>query len=258
MFRKDPEAQKEWSPQVVQLCAERQRRIVADVWEALRPDGYLIYSTCTYNRTENEDNVAWICTRLGAEKCVVNIDPSWGILEQEGGYRFLPDRLKGEGFFFALLQKRGTAKRKQPKLTGAQKVATIKRQAWVTAPFGLFTKGDLIKALPVNEALEVVWLETVLRVKQSGVAVARVKGNDWVPEADLALSPIMCPDVFPVVEIDIDKGRRYLAREAITLTGAPLGYVAIQYEGSRLGFAKNVGFRINNLYPPERRIRMGH
>ncbi len=67
MFRKDPAAIAEWSPENVNLCAARQRRIVADVWPSLREGGWLIYSTCTFNSSENDDNVEWICSELGAE-----------------------------------------------------------------------------------------------------------------------------------------------------------------------------------------------
>ena len=259
MFRKDPKAIKEWSPEAVQLCAQRQRRIVADVWEALRPGGYLIYSTCTFNRLENEENVAWMCAYLGAEKCTIQIDPAWGILEQEGCYRFLPDRLKGEGLFVALLQK-------SPKRTGAFRQAQCDHPplaeqkgpaSWLQPEYNLFVKNDLIKAFSTTLASVMRPIESCLRVVQSGVAVARKKGSDWIPEADLALSPIMRPDAFPVVTVDLSTARRYLARETFAWPDAPLGYILIQYQGSCLGFAKNVGTRINNLYPPARRIRMG-
>ncbi len=91
MFRKDLRARGEWSPDTVKLCAGRQRRIVSDMWPALRPGGFMIYSTCTFNRFENEDNVAWICGGLGAEA-----------LEMR---HFYPGEDRGEGFFAALLRK---------------------------------------------------------------------------------------------------------------------------------------------------------
>lgn len=91
MFRKDLRAREEWSPDAVKLCAGRQRRIVSDMWHALCPGGFMIYSTCTFNRFENEDNVAWICSELGAEA-----------LEMR---HFYPGEDRGEGFFAALLRK---------------------------------------------------------------------------------------------------------------------------------------------------------
>ena len=261
MFRKEPKALQDWSPEVVQLCAQRQRRIVADVWEALRPGGYLVYSTCTFNRLENEENVAWICSRLGATLCPVPVDSGLGIVEQEGCCRFLPHRLKGEGFFFALLQKGGEESFSSHKPPSAKKANPLNKQHapadWVQEHYNLFAKNELVKAFPSAIASEMVDLDTHLRVVQSGVAVARLKGKDWIPEADLALSQVIRSGAFPVVELDLAAARRYLAREALIIKDAPLGYLLIQYRGSRLGFAKNIGSRINNLYPKSGRIRMG-
>ena len=67
MFRKDERAREEWSPAVVDLCAARQRRILADVWPSLREGGLLIYSTCTYETSENDDNLIWAAEELGGE-----------------------------------------------------------------------------------------------------------------------------------------------------------------------------------------------
>ena len=93
MFRKGDQAQDNWSVNNVMLCAARQKRIVSDVWPALRDGGFLIYSTCTFNRYEDEDNVEWVCNELGAE-----------CLKQR---HFYPGEDRGEGFFAALLRKNG-------------------------------------------------------------------------------------------------------------------------------------------------------
>ena len=79
MFRKDPVAVSEWSPQNVELCYQRQRRILSDVWPSLKPGGIAIYSTCTYNVHEDEENIAWICQELGAEVLEVPVSADWGI-----------------------------------------------------------------------------------------------------------------------------------------------------------------------------------
>lgn len=110
MFRKDAVAVEEWSEDNVQVCWRRQRRILADVWPALKPGGLLIYSTCTYNKEEDEENVAWIARELGAEVLEVPVSPEWGITGNLIGedfpvYRFLPHKTKGEGFFLAALRK---------------------------------------------------------------------------------------------------------------------------------------------------------
>lgn len=110
MFRKDPVAVDEWSIDNVTVCWQRQRRILKDIWSCLKPGGLLIYSTCTYNREENEDNVAWISCELGAEVLPVAVQEEWNITGNLTGsdfpvYRFLPHRTVGEGLFLAVLRK---------------------------------------------------------------------------------------------------------------------------------------------------------
>ena len=109
MFRKDPTARNEWSGDHVKLCALRQQRIIRDVWNALKPGGSLIYSTCTFNTEENEDNIQTLAGELGADILHIPIKPEWnvsGALRYDiPVYRFFPHRTRGEGFFLALLRK---------------------------------------------------------------------------------------------------------------------------------------------------------
>ena len=79
MFRKDAEAVSEWSLENVDICYQRQRRIVVDVWPALKPGGVFIYSTCTYNTLENEENVRWICKELGAQVLPLQVKEEWQV-----------------------------------------------------------------------------------------------------------------------------------------------------------------------------------
>ncbi|MBP5210366.1 MAG: RsmB/NOP family class I SAM-dependent RNA methyltransferase, partial [Bacteroidales bacterium] len=104
MFRKDSEAVEQWSAANVALCSSRQRKIVADAWTSLRPGGYLVYSTCTYNHFENDDNVAWIASELGAQVVDIQIE---GAVKTRCGLQFVPGITRGEGFFCALLRKNG-------------------------------------------------------------------------------------------------------------------------------------------------------
>ena len=114
MFRKDPNAIGEWSLQNVEKCWRLQREIVADAWACLNPGGILIYSTCTYNIKENEENVRWIMETYDAEPITIPTDPSWGITGSllpgfdAPVYRFIPGFTRGEGLFMAVLQHRGT------------------------------------------------------------------------------------------------------------------------------------------------------
>lgn len=122
MFRKDPEAVAQWTPKLVENCAALQRQILADVWPALKPGGLLLYSTCTYNTAEDEENVLWIARRLGAEIIPLSVKKEWGIqgsllsdplfppadtdTERLPLCHFFPHCTRGEGFFIAALRKR--------------------------------------------------------------------------------------------------------------------------------------------------------
>lgn len=132
MFRKDPVAIEEWTPENVEICWQRQRRIIADIWPCLKPGGILIYSTCTFNTKEDEENVRWIQQEFGAELLPLEVRKEWNITgcllkeEQEATapqeivsiaqsvavpqetvpvYHFFPHKTKGEGFFLAVLRK---------------------------------------------------------------------------------------------------------------------------------------------------------
>lgn len=120
MFRKDEGAIREWSPKNVEHCWKLQREIVGDIWNCLRPGGILIYSTCTFNTKENEENVQWIAEELGADILPVATEDSWNITGSllkgfnEPVYRFIPGKTPGEGLFMAVLRKHGQAEKVRP------------------------------------------------------------------------------------------------------------------------------------------------
>lgn len=111
MFRKDPVAVSEWSAENVEICWQRQRRILRDVWSCLKPGGILIYSTCTYNTKEDEENIRWIRDEYNAEVLPLDVPMDWNVTgnllagEDFPVYRFLPHKTRGEGFFLAVLRK---------------------------------------------------------------------------------------------------------------------------------------------------------
>lgn len=263
MFRKDEGARAEWSLENVSMCAERQYNIIKDVWPSLRPGGYLVYSTCTFNRVENEDNVEKICATLGAE-----------LLYSK---HFYPHLSRGEGFFVALLRKnaeqdadatqRGDTRVGKRKAQNAgyspltDKSQYRKLQTWLRNPddFKLMIapKGDEVYAMRKTSEYEntknsrIYDLTLVPRLK-----LATKKGDKWIPTPELALSTSLSEDAFPRTELSRDEALSYLRREALTLTSeVPRGYVLVTYRAHPLGFVNNLGSRANNLYPPEWRIR---
>ena len=273
MFRKDPGAIEEWSPENVTICYQRQRRIIADIWPCLKPGGILIYSTCTYNLKEDEENIEWIKSELGAESLSVDIPEEWGITGNLAGkdapvYRFLPHKTKGEGFFLAALRKTGeeeveTQRGKSSKKNKKEKPLEIPQQAkqWLQHPddFELERRGDFIISCRKTFVELVNSLRQQLRVVHSGITIGEVKGKDLLPHQSLAMSNELNTDQFSTYELSYEQAISYLRKEAITLDiSAPRGYVLLEYKNIPLGFVKNIGNRANNLYPQEWRIRSGY
>nr|WP_320036572.1 rRNA cytosine-C5-methyltransferase [uncultured Bacteroides sp.] len=273
MFRKDPGAIEEWSPENVTICYQRQRRIIADIWSALKPGGILIYSTCTYNLMEDEENIEWIKKELGAESLFVDVPQEWGITGNLAGtdtpvYRFLPHKTKGEGFFLAALRKLGDdeiqpMRTKSSKKNKKEKPLEIPQQAklWIQDPedFNIERRGDFIVACRKNNAELISLLYQQLRVVHSGIIIGEVKGKDLIPHQSLAMSNELNANEFSSCELTYEQAISYLRKEAIVLDATvPKGYLLLQYKNVPLGFVKNIGNRANNLYPQEWRIRSGY
>lgn len=284
MFRKDAGAIDEWSADNVEICWQRQRRIIADIWPCLKPGGLLIYSTCTYNTKEDEENILWVVRELGAEPLAVDVPQEWNVTGNLlpdvdlPVYRFLPHLTKGEGFFLAALRKPADAPHEEsdlPRLS-AKKLATAKGKnasspvnkemmktigGWLTDAEHYTLSADDVRASahPSCFADELVALGQCLRVVQSGVMLAEAKGKDLIPSHALAMSRLLKPGAFPTEALSYEQAISYLRKEAIVLSAdVPRGYVLVTYRGTPLGFVKNIGNRANNLYPQEWRIRSGY
>lgn len=289
MFRKDEQAREEWSPEAVIACAERQWQIISDVWPALRQDGYLVYSTCTYNAEEDERMVARICHELGAEVVPIATDPAWGIVEgksftrEDGrqvalGYHFYPHRTKGEGIYMCLLRKtseapiRGGGKKDKKNKKGSKPNSSngsVRNGSavaqWLadSADFKLFAPEEaFVGAVRQSIYDDVIAVTSTVRALTAGILLAEArggqssKGQKLIPQHALALSTALNAEAFPHEELDLDTALAYLRREAITLSAqCPRGYVIVTYCGLPLGFVNNLGTRANNMYPEQWRIR---
>ena len=278
MFRKDPVAVDEWSEANVETCWRRGREIISACWDALKPGGLLVYSTCTFNIKEDEANVRWICEKLGAEVLPVRVKPEWGITGNLAGcsfpvYRFLPGRTRGEGFFLAVLRKQGAPRedvgrreQKRQKERPAAKAMPVPQvcREWLhdvptLTPFAWQVDGSLVRVWPQALAGQIEQLSRQLRVLHAGVVVAELKGRDAVPAQSLAFSQALRREAFPQVALTYAEALAYLRKESLQLSpDAPRGYVLLTFRGVPLGFAKNIGNRANNLYPADWRIRTTH
>ena len=276
MFRKDEVAVQEWSEDNVYMCAERQRKILRDIWPCLKSGGLLIYSTCTYNREENEDNVEWICNELGGEVLPVDVDEAWKITGNLVGgdfpvYRFMPHKTKGEGLFMAVVRKtsedeQATVMRKRAKDKKKQKnakpVAVPRDMKELLAhkdEFAFVVENSLLSAFPSAYVDFYSQLKDTVHVIHAGITVAELKGKDWQPSHSLAMSTEYVRGSYPEVEVDYTQALAYLRRESVVLpSDVSRGYVLLTYKGVALGFVKNIGNRANNLYPQEWKIRSGY
>ena len=264
MFRKDEQAQQQWSEDNVALCEARQRRIVADVWPSLAEGGIFIYSTCTFNRYENDGNTEWIASELGAEVLTSDdiVSASHGVIKTASGYSLVPGHVEGEGQYCSALRKTSEVGFRDVKVR-AQKPSKAKETPLPKGLDGLLDvkarfrlKGETVVAVPEVIADDVAVLEQYLHVIAAGTALGTLKGQTLVPDADLALSLIFDKRAFPVAEVDLKTALGFLHRDAIALSDMPKGYVTVSYMGLPLGFVKNLGNRCNNLHPQSRRIRM--
>ncbi len=258
MFRKDDVAIQDWSPEAVEMCASRQRDILRDVWAALKPGGHLIYSTCTFNSREDEENVEWICSELGASPVDISHPEGLGIISAYKGhdipcFHFLPGNTRGEGFFLAVLKK-------DDGYCGPVKTAAVKDEkehhSIVCPDYDCIIekKGDSLIAMPSLMANQMKAISQRLYPLVSGIEVAAFKGRDLIPAHALALSGKASLN-FPRVELNLEQALDYLHGEVLRFEDQPKGYLIVTYRNYPLGFVKNLGNRANNLYPSQWRIR---
>lgn len=283
MFRKDDGARAEWSQQNVDNCWQLQREIVSDIWKCLQPGGLLIYSTCTFNAHEDEENVEWIASELGADIIELPVKESWNITSAVVGNapvcRFLPGISRSEGLFVAVLRKHGESetttlnasatnskpkkdRKNQRKQTaqGGKQQSTDTMQALRTPDnFTARRNGDEIVAIPKRWADTYDTAASTLKIMHAGVTLGTEKGRDIIPDQSLALSRQLNIDAYPQVELSYAEAINFLRKEAVTLPeGTPRGFVVVTYLGYPLGMEKNIGNRANNLYPTEWRIKSTH
>lgn len=258
MFRKDSVAIQDWSTENVSMCSSRQREIMRDVWPALKPGGYLIYSTCTFNPDEDEENVSWIARELGATVIPVEYPSEWNIAGSYSGYslpvcHFMPHRTKGEGFFIALL-------RKNDGFTGQIKTGSIKEDGscmkMVDPGYDCLLEKDrdCIIARPAAIAPQMKAVSDRLYCLVKGIEVAALKGRDMVPSHALAMSG-RASELFPKIGITREQALDYLHGDVLRLDTDTKGFAILSLMQQALGFVKITGGRANNMYPQQWRIR---
>jgi 16S rRNA C967 or C1407 C5-methylase (RsmB/RsmF family)/NOL1/NOP2/fmu family ribosome biogenesis protein len=264
LFRKDADAIEEWSEANVQLCSMRQQRILADAIGSLQENGYLIYSTCSYSKEEDEDICDWIVGELKLTPVNIPINSSWGVVEtlsskhKVSGYRFYPDKVKGEGLFVACFKQANPVDEYYP-YSNPLPLATRQERSIVDSSinspddYNFYKQKDLIVAFPKKWQEEFPGVSKALNVRKSGVAIGEIKGKDLIPHHELALSTVISNDV-PHVELDKEQALKYLKRQDLSIDATLKGWALGRYGNINLGWMKVLPNRVNNYYPTNWRI----
>jgi 16S rRNA C967 or C1407 C5-methylase (RsmB/RsmF family)/NOL1/NOP2/fmu family ribosome biogenesis protein len=261
MFRKDPKSRNEWSEENVELCAGRQKRIVADCWDSLKNGGYLIYSTCTFNHHENEENIQWIMNEFDGELIDLKTDLLPKGRNNIGNYG-LPSKVQTEGFFIAVIQKKGEQNEqisKKTKINQDKNISKFKESNALRAYINI----DNLEIFQFKEHLFGVkkeftelffYFKQNLKIIHFGTEIGEISRKGIIPHEYLPFSTLICNEL-PKIELTKEQALQYLKGETFQIPGTH-GYNLMTYQNQILGFIKHLGNRFNNLYPKEWRIRM--
>ena len=272
MFRKTPEARDEWNEGSAAMCADRQMKILQDIWPPLRAGGTLLYSTCTFNRTEDEGLLERFTEWVGEEELEaedeVAIGEDWGIVCGRVGawqtFRFMPHRAEGEGFFAAIARKSTNAgcKSRNPKsrksiLSTVDRRTATELERWVKEPQKMkwAAINDTFYGYYAAHSDDIKILAEAMTVIHSGVCMGQIFKGRLKPDHSLAMFIGLNTNVVNVIEVEHKVALDYLRRGDIGVCeGMVEGINLLCAESLPLGWIKRVGNRSNNLYPNSLRI----
>ncbi len=261
LFRKDADAILHWSCENVEMCAERQKKILDDIFPSLKNNGILIYSTCSFSEKENEDVVDYILENFEVESCEIFIKNEWGIKETKSkmhhgfGYRFMPENLKGEGFFMSVF------KNKSKNSTQLKLQRNNKKEIKLTEEIKLFVdvskvyffeKSNNTFFINKHHVEDFFYLDTKLRLIKKGIFLGEIIKNKLIPHHELAMYDKL---IFKnCIELNLENAICYLKKEPFNIPEKEKGWYLISYQNAILGWVKHLGSRINNYYPGNYRI----
>ncbi len=255
LFRKDPGAIGEWSMQQVEKCVLRQRSILEDSLPLFAEGALLIYSTCTYEPAENDQQIEYLIKNHPFK--VVTPQAPEGIVPTKYGWQAFPHKTASEGFYCCLLQYEG--KNPPPKNTLFRKEAkpSITSSEWLTHAnnFELHYHEEYINAATPALIQAMNNLKKTCYIRQYGIPMGMQKGKDFIPSPELALS-LELNTVLPTIELEKNDAISYLRCDPIIKPASQRGWHLVNYKGKPLGWAKNIQQRWNNYFPKEWRILM--
>lgn len=257
LFRKDKDAIGEWSEDNVAMCSTRQKDILLHAYNALKPGGYIIYSTCTYEAVENDDNVQY-AESLGMQQVALPKVEA-GIASTDKGLQFYPHLVQSEGFYISLLQKNTEENFKEaginPRAMGLHTRHADILAKYLQQPdnFAVVEKGDMLIAVPKSIQRQIQVVTAALNVRHSGVLLGNFKGKDFLPAHDVAIN-IHVNQSIPAAELNKEDAITYLRSEPVKANTDARGWCIAMHEGHNLGWLKVMDNRSNNYYPKEWRI----
>ena len=265
LFRKDEKAMNEWNPELVDFCAARQKRILHAAIETVAEGGYLFYSTCSFSEEENEDNLDFLIDTGLFESVDVHADPSWNIILSSSkkhsarGYRFYPDKIKGEGFFCGVLKKVSSSTNNSVVYPKSLKTLPLDAQLeqWVmdSETLHYLQKANDIFAFDPGFLPDLNLISSVLKLRKSGLRLGELIRGEFVPNHELAMSTLHSYQI-PSIQLDLKTSLQYLRRETIDANVDQKGWAIVKYNEISLGWIKQVQGKAKNHYPLNWRILM--
>jgi 16S rRNA C967 or C1407 C5-methylase (RsmB/RsmF family)/NOL1/NOP2/fmu family ribosome biogenesis protein len=267
LFRKDPDSIKEWSEEAIEKCVKRQREILSYAMQMLTPGGFLVYSTCTYNRKENEEQMQWLTQEYPSDSIQFKQDDFPDFTLSDPGLHSFPHRVKGEGFYIALIKKMATkshidAQNSIRHPSTKPVFRTIDNEivsSYLSRDLDGQVYEEATKPLLYLEKETVHWhldLISLRLCKKIGIETGTLIGKDIMqPAHELALSHILSANIISK-DLNLADALTYLRKETLPGNVKLKGYVLMTYKGIGLGWSKYIPNRVNNLLPVGYRIRM--
>ena len=253
MFRRDIAVFNAYLKRGPENFAPIQASILDSAARMLKKGGYIIYSTCTYSKLEDEDTVLEFLKRhedfeIGVLPVYEGFTPSKYV---DGAVRLFPHKLEGEGHFVCKLVKKGESKEDESETKYSKAVKLPKSVleflkltniSWDDKRF--YINNEYVYYLP-----EGLILDKKLRYLRTGLLIGRMNNNRFEPSQAFAMSLKYEDWKNPVnLSIDDDRVTRYLKGETIDADDIGSGYRLLCVEKYPLGFVKQDAARLKNKY----------
>lgn len=266
LFRKEPNSRLEWSTEQVRHCVSRQNRILEAAAKLVRPDGYLIYSTCTWAPEENEGQLDFLLTKgfkpVQSGTAPFEVETS---VSKDGavGYRMYPHKLRGEGFFCSALQKVEASDAGYSQNTRGNTLLPVSDEDLKSrllknpADYDLIDRKGIVTAIPGKWQPIIEQIAGTLPTRVLGLALGQWKGTDFIPHPHMAFS-VEHRNTFPEIDLEDDypEGLNFLAKRDFKYDGeVSPAWNLVSISGNGLGWVKVLPNRVNNYYPTHWRLR---